>query len=353
MIYTQTDRNVHNNNPNNLQKVFSIDGALFATVSDFLKRVVLANIIFVEKGLTLNKQRDRLLRKEDVEGEGETGVDPGDSANHFGMDLDLEGMFQKFVDADPALEFDFPGFDEGLERGDFESGKIVLQHLNKLNIPSEFFTDLKNQLSKKRYYSNKFVLKRFPGNPRLSNKLVVFYLRERDSEAKVYSGEFIEVQINSKKRIVSSKNYKTFRNLVIEELRKRPEYARKIREAQDQVSIESVKEAADPPGVEETKDRRDVPSEKRKLISLFYADYKNYEWKNIEEQKQVCIKNGDEVGFSFEDLRRGDDNFQTDEFITAKLSADSGSFNYYEAFGWDKNSSQTEKEVAFKINIED
>lgn len=346
MIYTQSDGNCHNNNPVNLSKLFSVDAVLEQNVRAFLERAMLIYVVFYEFKLVLSQDKKRLLALDSLgeSAEGKLEYRPNIPENHYDIKMDLEKLVRDFQSQNDDFSFDLEAFKKGLQKGDYKSGKGVLQNLNKLNIPSEYFTDLGYPLKKKKFTSNKFVLKIFDRNPGLGNKLVVFYLRERNHAENNYSSEFIEIRIPNKKRIVNKKSFPNFAKMVVEHLGKRPEYSDRIKRVREEMQVESVCGAGN-----EQMGALDVKPLERKLIYLFHADYKNYEWKSIEDQKQICIRSGDEVGFTLEDMRSIEDNFQTNEFVIAKLGNESGKFDYYGNFGLEKS---TEKEVAFKINIE-
>ena len=102
----------------------------------------------------------------------------------------------------------------------------------------------------------------------------------------------------------------------------------------------------------------------RESISLYVADYKNYKWKNLKEEKQYCLKSGHVIGFSLQNLKFIDDQFQTDEFIAANMgNQTSEPFYGIPLFGDDVvipyaprsiegRDRAKPKEVAFSINLE-
>ena len=102
----------------------------------------------------------------------------------------------------------------------------------------------------------------------------------------------------------------------------------------------------------------------RESISLYVADYKNFKWKDLKEEKQYCLKSGHVIGFSLQNLKFIDDKFQTDEFIAAKMGNQTSEPFYgiplfeddvvipYAPSSIQGRDRTKPKEVAFSINLE-
>jgi hypothetical protein len=312
----------NSNNPKHISKIFSVDAGLDEPIYKMLQHIMLIWEIFWERNLVVDHRYDILNKRSNIPEEEQPKIEYSkeNSAMHFDCKLDLKLLLEKHFKVHPDERFDYEDMIKKVENGDYKGNKAIIQNMNQMNIPGEFFTNIKTQLKKKKFSSNKFVLKFLEKKPDISNKTLVVYLRQRIHSKKQYSEEYIEVKLLLKDKIISAKTLKNFKQKVLGILQSK--------------------------GV--------VPLTCKALI-LFWADYKNFEWKNIDHQKQLCLRNGDEIGFSmnhddeesFKIIEQ--DNFQTDEFVAAKLSKDSDNFDYFKMFNVGY---RPEKEVAFKINIE-
>lgn len=312
----------NSNNPKHINKIFSLDAGLDEPIYKMLQQIMLIREIFWERDLVIDHRYDILNKKSNIPEEEHAKIkfSRENSAMYFNSKFDLKLLIEKHFKAHPNERFDYEDMLKKIETGDYKENKVIMQNMNQMNIPGEFFTNIKTQLKKKKFSSNKFVLKFLDKKPDISNKTLVVYLRQRIHQQKKYSDEYIEVKLLIKDKIISSKTVGKFKEKVLKILKE-----------------------------------REVVGKECKGVMLFWADYKNFEWKNVEHQKQICLRNGDEIGFSIEcDDVEGfkiiqEDNFQTDEFVAAKMSKDSNNFDYFKMFNI---GDKPEKEVAFKINIE-
>lgn len=338
---------------------------------------------------------------------------PQDSALHLPLEIDLRELLQKYFLNNPNLTNpNLDQFEEMVRSGKYKKGHCVLQVLNEMNIPSFYQTALNSQL-KKIKETEKMCLKFYPKELKIGPRTLVLYLRERDHLRKCYKNEYIEIHLKRKQRIVRRDQFEKFKTLVLEFLGQRKEFAEKVRvaieeeklskESSSQIQkegkskivigkngqvknnllensqkgdetldhIETDKTAEKyktPPRIPKSMlETRDHKKFTREAISLYVADYKNFTWKNLKHEKMFCLKSGNVIGFSLENLKNIEDNFQTDEFIAAKMGDETNEpFYGVPIFGDDSvipyapgvikgrekgHRRNQAKEVAFKINL--